>query len=66
MSAQQQQKELLAWAASKIEEAQREGVFGTVTIFLEGGKVVRSKTEKQDKPGGECPRGCLTPEQIAR
>lgn len=45
-----QSAQLLRWAAAKIEEAQEAGVYGTVTIFLEAGTIVRAKTEMQDKP----------------
>jgi hypothetical protein len=48
-------RELLAWASSKLQEAQRSGIFGTVTFHLEGGKVVRSETNIKDKPGYGAP-----------
>ena len=41
---------LLAWATEKIAEAQRAGVYGTVTVCLEAGKITRAKTEMQHKP----------------
>lgn len=45
-------EELLAWARSMVERAQKEKVFGTVTIHLEDGVIVRAKTERNDKPPG--------------
>lgn len=52
-------KDLLAWAAIKLQEAQKAGIFGTVTFHVEGGKIIRSETNIKDKPGYGAPT-CLT------
>lgn len=62
----QQEKELLAWAAAKIQKAQGDGIFGTVTFFLENGVITRSKTETQDKPGNGRPDVNLTGRENSR
>lgn len=43
-------KELLAWAASKLAEAQEGKMYGTVTFYIEAGKITRAETKTQDKP----------------
>ena len=45
-----QQDELLAWAASKLNQVQRDRMYGTVTFYLENGVITRSETKQQDKP----------------
>lgn len=45
-----QDKELLAWAAAKIQDEQEAKTFGTVTFHLENGVLVRSEVKRLDKP----------------
>lgn len=52
MSSKQERtdSELLYWAAGLIKREQDAGTYGTVIVVLEGGKVVRVKTERQETP----------------
>lgn len=43
-------QELLAWAASKINQAQHDKIYGTVTVYVEAGVITRSETKMTDKP----------------
>lgn len=45
-----QDRELLAWAASKLTDAQAKKLYGTVTITFEDGKITHSQTVQHDKP----------------
>lgn len=46
----QQDRELLAWAAAKLAEAQASGMYGTLSFILEAGNIVRTETKISDKP----------------
>lgn len=48
-----QNQELLAWAAAKIQKEQDENTFGTITFRLEGGVITHSEVKRMDKPGSE-------------
>jgi hypothetical protein len=43
-------QELLAWAASKINQAQHDKIYGAVIIYVEAGVITRSETKMTDKP----------------
>jgi hypothetical protein len=47
-----QDTELFAWAAAKLQEAQRGKIHGTVTFHIEAGTIVRVATNAIEKPGG--------------
>jgi hypothetical protein len=43
-------KDQLAWAASILSREQESQMHGCVIVFFEGGKIVRTKVEKTEKP----------------
>jgi hypothetical protein len=43
--------ELLAWAAAIINREQGRNSYGTVTVHLQAGRVVRVATERIETPG---------------
>ena len=43
-------EELLAWTASIIRREQENGTYGTVTVHLEKGTIVRVSTQKNELP----------------
>lgn len=43
-------KESFAWVASKIQQAQRNRVYGEVVVKLEAGKIVHVREVKNCKP----------------
>lgn len=42
--------ELLAWAASKVQEQQARSIYGTITFYMERGIIVRSEVKQTEKP----------------
>lgn len=48
--AQRSDTELLAWAASIIQREQQRGTFGVLQIHMQGGRIVRVKTEQTEEP----------------
>lgn len=45
-----QDRELLAWAAMKLQNEQEAKTYGTVTFHLENGMIIRSEVKRLDKP----------------
>lgn len=43
-------KELLAWLASIVQREQQKGTFGVISVHMQGGKIVRVKTEQTEEP----------------
>jgi hypothetical protein len=43
-------KELIEWVASILERECDAGTYGTITIHLESGRIVRAKTERSEMP----------------
>ena len=43
-------QDLLAWAAVKLQQAQQDKLYGTVSFYVEAGVITRSETKMTDKP----------------
>jgi len=50
MSRERTNAELLYWAAGEIKREQDAGTFGSVTVLMEGGRIVRVKIERTVMP----------------
>lgn len=48
--------ELLYWAAELLKREQDAKTFGSITISLEGGRITRVKTERQETPAFTTPQ----------
>ena len=44
------QQQLLAWAAAIIARECEAGTFGKIEIHMEGGRIVRARSERSEKP----------------
>lgn len=47
---QDQQKQLLAWAAAEIHAAQVDQIFGSVTIYFDNGHIKRCERKQHKHP----------------
>lgn len=43
-------RELLAWAGDIVAQRQKEGIYGTVSIIMEAGRIIRVQTLTTELP----------------